>query len=147
MGGGERPNRFFCCCWVFFLFFFFNATVLLWVIACKQVRGLSQGNESHLCAVCFPAYILLKLECPLWLLSFGLTTFMLTYQLPWCLASCFQTPFNCSRGVGEITGGLTKANWSLLWKCYPLLCSLPLHIFQHHSSWQQQSPQCGSVPF
>lgn len=75
-----------------------------------QVSDLSQVSESHPCSVCSPAHILLKPESPLRLLGFRLITFVLTNRSPWCPAACFQTPFNCSVAVEEITEGLTEAN-------------------------------------
>lgn len=83
--------------------------MLLWLMACKQVWGLSQVNESHPCSVCFLAHILLKHERTLAARS-GLTTFVLMNQSPWCPAACFQTPLDCSLGVGESTEGAAESN-------------------------------------
>lgn len=49
----------------------------------------------------------------------GLTTFVLMNQSPWCPASCFQTPLDCSLEVGEITEGAAESNPALTLEMLP----------------------------
>lgn len=102
---------------------FLNVAMLSWLVACTQVWRLGQVHESQPRSVPFPAHLLL-----LQLLGFGLTASVLTNQSPWCPASCFQTPFNCSMVGVVIAEGLTQANWSWLWKCSVSFVRFP-HTF------------------
>lgn len=112
---------------------FLNVAMLLWLAACTQVWRLGQVHESQPRSVPFPAHLLQ-------LLSFRLTTSVLTNQSPWCPASCFQTPFNCSMVGGGDCRGADTSKLELTLEMFHFLCSFPSHIFQHHGSWQQPSP-------
>lgn len=70
----------------------------------------------------------------------GLSTSVLISRSPWCLASRFQTLFNCAVAVGAIAEGLTQANWRGLWKCSLSFVCWPHAVSSTTGSWPQPTP-------